>query len=213
LNAQSVVDFAVFDLMADALATQGYCILPQLLPPALTHDLYRRVARLDEQNDLERAGIGREQKHQLNENIRSDETRWLDPENSVDQAYLSHMSDFRLAMNQRLFLGLFDYEAHYAHYPSGAFYKRHVDAFKGQSSRILTTVMYLNPFWQTQDGGQLQIYDLNDDSLITSVEPEMGTFVVFLSEQFPHEVLPAKRDRYSIAGWFRVHDPLQAPMI
>lgn len=213
MNAQSVVDFAVFDLIADALTTHGYCILAQLLPPALTHDLYRRVARLDEHNDLEQAGIGREQKHQLNENIRSDETRWLDPENNVDQAYLNHMSDFRLAMNQRLFLGLFDYEAHYAHYPSGAFYKRHVDAFKGQSSRILTTVMYLNPFWQTQDGGQLQIYDLNDDSLITSVEPEMGTFVVFLSEQFPHEVLPAKRDRYSIAGWFRVHDPLQAPMI
>ncbi|MDO8827045.1 2OG-Fe(II) oxygenase [Methylophaga sp.] len=213
MNTQSVVDFAVFDLIADALATQGYCILPRLLPPELEQGLFRRVAGLDEHNDLKPAGIGREQQHQLNETIRSDETRWLDPQNSVDQAYLNHMADFRLAMNQRLFLGLFDYEAHYAHYPSGAFYKRHVDAFKGQSSRILTTVMYLNPFWQTQDGGQLQIYDINDDSLITSVEPEMGTFVVFLSEQFPHEVLPAKRDRYSIAGWFRVHDPLQAPLI
>lgn len=213
MNAQSVVDYAVFDLIADALSTHGYCILPQLLPTTLINDLYRRVARLDEYNALELAGIGREQKHQLNETIRSDETRWLDPDNNVDQTYLNHMSDFRLAMNQRLFLGLFDYEAHYAHYPSGAFYKRHVDAFKGQSNRILTTVLYLNPFWQTQDGGQLQIYDLNNDSLITSVEPELGTFVVFLSEQFPHEVLPAYRDRYSIAGWFRVHDPLQAPMI
>lgn len=213
LNAQSVVDYAVFDLIADALTTHGYCILPQLLPPALSQDLYRRVARLEEHNDLTQAGIGREQQHQLNETIRSDETRWLDPSNPIDQAYLNHMADFRLAMNQRLFLGLFDYEAHYAHYPTGAFYKRHLDAFKGESNRVLTTVMYLNPFWQTQDGGQLQIYDLQDDSLVVSVEPEMGTFVVFLSEQFPHEVLPAKRDRYSIAGWFRVQDPLQAPMI
>lgn len=213
MNAQSVVDYAVFDLIADALTTYGYCILPQLLPPALSHDLYRRVARLDEHNGLSQAGIGREQQHQLNEKIRNDETRWLDPTNRIDQAYLAHMADFRLAMNQRLFLGLFDYEAHYAHYPTGAFYKRHVDAFKGQSNRILTTVMYLNPFWQTRDGGQLQIYDINNDNLITSVEPEMGTFVVFLSEQFPHEVLPAKRDRYSIAGWFRVQDPLQAPLI
>lgn len=171
------------------------------------------MARLEEHNDLTQAGIGREQQHQLNETIRSDETRWLDPLNPIDQAYLNHMADFRLAMNQRLFLGLFDYEAHYAHYPTGAFYKRHLDAFKGESNRVLTTVMYLNPFWQTHDGGQLQIYDLQDDSLIVSVEPEMGTFVVFLSEQFPHEVLPAKRDRYSIAGWFRVQDPLQAPMI
>lgn len=33
----------------------------------------------------------------------------------------------------------------------------------------------------------------------------LGTLVVFLSEEFEHEVLPAKRDRYSIAGWFRVN--------
>lgn len=213
MNTQFVGDFAVFDLVADALIVQGYCILPQLLPPALTQDLYRRVARLDKHNDFVPAGIGREQMHQLNENIRTDETRWLDPESSIDQAYLSYMSAFRLAMNQRLFLGLFDYEAHYAHYPTEAFYKRHVDAFKGQSNRILTTVMYLNPLWQPHDGGQLQIYDHTNDNMIISVEPKIGTFVVFLSEQFPHEVLAAKRDRYSIAGWFRVQDPLQAPLI
>jgi SM-20-related protein len=29
--------------------------------------------------------------------------------------------------------------------------------------------------------------------------------VVFLSEEFPHEVLPTATDRYSIAGWFRVN--------
>jgi len=27
--------------------------------------------------------------------------------------------------------------------------------------------------------------------------------VIFLSERFPHEVLPAKKKRHSIAGWFR----------
>jgi len=29
--------------------------------------------------------------------------------------------------------------------------------------------------------------------------------VVFLSEEFPHEVLKAKRSRFSVAGWFRVN--------
>lgn len=29
--------------------------------------------------------------------------------------------------------------------------------------------------------------------------------MLFLSEEFPHEVLPASRERYSIAGWFRVN--------
>ena len=213
MNAQSVVDYAVFDLIADALTLDGYCVLPQLLPPAMTDNLYQRVTQLDTNDDLFQAGIGRENQHQLNEKIRRDETRWLDPGNDIDQTYLTHMADFRLAMNQRLFLGLFDYEAHYAHYPIGAFYKKHLDAFKGQSSRVLTTVLYLNPFWQQEDGGQLQIYNNDNGNLLYSVQPEMGTFVVFLSEQFPHEVLPAKRDSYSIAGWFRVQSSLQAPLL
>jgi len=37
------------------------------------------------------------------------------------------------------------------------------------------------------------------------VVPLFGTIVVFLSEEFPHEVLPARRDRFSVAGWFRVN--------
>ena len=38
-----------------------------------------------------------------------------------------------------------------------------------------------------------------------TVTPNFGTIVVFLSEEFPHEVLPALRDRYAIAGWFRLN--------
>jgi SM-20-related protein len=44
-----------------------------------------------------------------------------------------------------------------------------------------------------------------ENSVLLSVQPLHGTVVVFLSEEFPHEVLPASRDRYSIAGWFRVN--------
>ena len=35
------------------------------------------------------------------------------------------------------------------------------------------------------------------------VLPRGGTLVVFLSDRFPHEVLPARRERLSLAGWFR----------
>jgi len=213
LNAPLFIDPTLLDLVADQLAETGYCVLPQLLPLPLNYDLYRRVTRLDDHNALTQAGIGREQAFQVNTQIRKDETRWLNDEHPIDTAYLAAMSAFRLAMNERLFLGLFDYEAHYAHYAPGAFYKCHVDAFKGQSNRILTTVLYLNPDWHSQDGGQLVIYQPDSDAIVTTVEPELGTFVVFLSDQFPHEVLPCKQDRYSIAGWFRAHDPLQAPLI
>ena len=201
-----------YDLIADALADKGYCILPQLLAAELNMALYHRVTQLD--NDaFQRAGIGRELDFQLNSQVRRDETRWLDLSHPTDAAYIEQMAEFRLAINRRLFMGLFDYESHYAFYAPGAFYKKHFDAFKGQSNRVLTTVLYLNPEWQAEDGGQLLIYAPGSDTVIETVNPNFGTFVIFLSEQFPHEVVKSARDRYSIAGWFRLQDPLQAPTI
>ncbi|WP_438970166.1 2OG-Fe(II) oxygenase [Methylophaga sp.] len=201
-----------YDLIADDIADQGYCVLPQLLAPELNMALHRRVTKL-EPDAFQPAGIGRELEFQLQPSVRRDETRWLNDCDPTDAAYIAFMAEFRLAMNRRLFMGLFDYESHYAHYAPGAFYKRHVDAFKGQSNRVLTTVLYLNPEWQTNDGGQLLIYGADSDQVIQTVDPNFGTFVIFLSEQFPHEVVKALRDRYSIAGWFRLHDPLQAPAL
>ncbi len=201
-----------YDLIADALADKGYCILPQLLPTELNNALHRRVSGLDDE-DFSRAGIGRDKDFQLNRAIRRDQTRWLSDANPVDATYINEMAELRLQLNRRLFMGLFDYESHYAHYPPGAFYKKHMDAFKGQANRVLTTILYLNPEWQPDDGGQLLIYAPDSEDVIETVNPQFGSFVIFLSEQFPHEVVKASRDRYSIAGWFRLKDPLQAPAL
>ena len=114
------------------------------------------------------------------------------------------MEQLRVEFNRSLFMGLFDYECHLAHYPNGAFYKKHLDAFKGRSNRVLTTVFYLNPEWREEDGGQLVIYGAQGEVLET-VLPQQGRLVVFLSDRFVHEVLPSKRDRFSVTGWFRIN--------
>ncbi|MCX4187897.1 2OG-Fe(II) oxygenase [Methylophaga sp. OBS4] len=203
---------SIYDEIADKLASQGYCILPQLLPAVLTNALHRRVINMDD-DDFRQAGIGRELQFQLNQTVRQDQIRWLNQQQPVDAQYLAQMADFRLAINRRLFMGLFDYEAHYAFYAPGAFYKKHFDAFKGQSNRVLTTVLYLNQDWQAADGGQLLLYSPDGNKVIEQINPDFGSFVIFLSEQFPHEVVKSACDRYSIAGWFRLHDPLQAPSL
>lgn len=212
MKALDDINEDIFDQIADALVERGYCILPEFLSPDLTAALYRRVMNLDD-DDFQRAGIGRDMDFQVENTIRSDETRWLNEQHPVDSQFLNEMADFRLAMNRRLFLGLFDYESHYAHYAPGAFYQKHLDAFKGESNRVLTTVMYFNHDWQDEDGGELLMFHPETDEVIERVKPEYGTFVIFLSEQFPHEVVKSARDRYSIAGWFRLQDPLQAPSI
>jgi len=200
----------IYDQIADALADKGYCLLTDLLPSEITQSLYQRVSHLTS-SDYHAAGIGRQQQFHLNQTIRSDETRWLDEENATDNIYLQWMTELRNKINQRLYMGLFKYEAHYAHYEPGAFYQRHIDAFKGKSNRVLTTLLYLNPNWQESDGGELLIYSPSEDAsdeIIERILPTYGKFLVFLSDKFPHEVLRANRDRYSIAGWFHVNNPL-----
>lgn len=204
MNVPLTANTALFDEMADQLANTGLVVLPQLLPAPLTTALHNQIIQLRKQAELARAGIGRQQNFQLNSQIRRDETQWLANKNPPEQQYLQFMNLLREALNQRLFLGLFDYEAHYAHYSPGAFYKRHLDAFQGQNQRVLTTVLYLNKDWQAADGGELVIYAPGSDAMIEKVIPEMAGFVMFLSEKFPHEVLTTQRDRYSIAGWFRL---------
>jgi len=196
---------SLYDRIADALVEQGYIILPSVLPETLGHALRRRVLTLH-CGHFHRAGIGREQDHQLQRDIRRDQIRWLSDQSPVEAEYLAWMDNLRNGLNRRLFMGLFDYEAHFSHYPEGAFYRRHLDAFRGQTNRVLTTVLYLNPGWQSDLGGELLIWPEPDSNrVIERVMPQMGTLVVFLSERFPHEVLPAHADRYSIAGWFRVN--------
>lgn len=115
------------------------------------------------------------------------------------------MENLRQNLNQQLFLGLFDYESHYAIYEQGAFYKKHLDALKGKSNRVLSTVLYLNKQWCAENAGELILYAADGKTVLESIQPKCGTIIIFLSEQFPHEVLSANKTRYSIAGWFRIN--------
>ncbi|HKJ41953.1 MAG TPA: 2OG-Fe(II) oxygenase, partial [Sunxiuqinia sp.] len=59
---------------------------------------------------------------------------------------------------------------------------------------------YLNENWSKDDGGQLILYLDNQNLHIT---PKWGVTVIFKSDSIEHEVLPAKRNRYSVTGWLK----------
>ncbi len=192
----------LYDTIADALAGQGYLVLDAPLPDDLLTGLLLNLQQ--QQSSLSWAGVGRKGDYQLNNTIRSDAIQWLEPGVPVVTEFLSWMDRLREAINQRLFLGLFDYESHYAVYEPGAFYQKHRDAFRGTPGRKLSTVLYLNPQWDKAQGGELVLYDEAGENELLRVAPEYGRLVLFLSEDFPHEVLAAGARRQSIAGWFRI---------
>jgi SM-20-related protein len=206
------------DAMLDALASQGWYEWPQALSPKLCQQLLQESEAYARADKLAPAGIGRGKIHQRNGEIRRDKIRWLDGQSLAQTQFLQQMTQMKDTLNQAFFLGLFEYEAHFARYEQGDFYKKHLDSFKGRANRMVTTVVYLNPHWQADWGGELVVWprvsDLTDaaneppacsttDQPLARIWPEMGKMVVFLSEEFPHEVLPTQQPRVSIAGWFR----------
>ncbi len=197
-------DTLLYDRLAEDIARQGYSVQPNALPDELSHALLMHCHQL-QSTQFEEAGTGRGQAYLRNEFVRKDEICWIHGDSDAGRQWLQWCEQLRQALNQALFLGLFSFESHFAHYRPGDFYKRHVDAFKGQANRMLSVVVYLNPGWTQNCGGELVVYQNEQDQTGLKVTPLMGTIVAFLSEDFPHEVLPAARDRYSIAGWYRVN--------
>jgi SM-20-related protein len=190
------------------LVRQGWSVAHDFFGATLIANLRRELLDLREQDALQEAGIGRDQAHQFNARIRRDKTHWLDGSTAVQRDYLAVMEQLRMTINRELFLGLFDLEAHYALYEPGAFYRKHVDAFRGRSNRVVSVVSYLNPNWQPEDGGYLNLFGETGESSIAQVPPQAGTLVCFLSEQVPHEVTVTQQARASIAGWFRRNNSL-----
>jgi SM-20-related protein len=188
--------------MIRQLAEQGFAIVDEVLPPDQLLALQQSALRILAV-DAKLAGTGRGQDHALNAGIRQDHIVWLDASDAASAGFLAHMEQVRLLLNQQLFLGLFSYECHFACYQPGAFYRKHLDAFKGGRNRRLSTVFYLNSGWLPAAGGELLIYRSDGEVVATKVPPLANRLVLFLSEEFPHEVLPATRQRLSVTGWFR----------
>jgi SM-20-related protein len=195
----------LIDEIADALQNHGYIKLTEFLPAWLATQLQQEAERLSSIS-FKPAGIGRQNNLQLDTQIRTDSTLWLDGESMQQQAYLQCMEQLRVDLNRRLFMGLFDFECHFSHYADGDFYRRHIDAFKGRSNRILSTVFYLNANWHMKDGGELLLYADAQPSPLLIVPPLFNSCIIFLSDVFPHEVLTSHSDRYSIAGWYRLNN-------
>jgi SM-20-related protein len=103
-------------------------------------------------------------------------------------------------------MGILHKEFHFAVYPQGRFYKRHLDTFQNDQRRKLSIVLYLNKNWSATNGGELVIYkQTNNQENAISILPKFGRLVVFESQVLEHEVKPIKQGlRLSITGWLKV---------
>ena len=191
------------DGLADRLHATGWAVAPAAVDARLCADL-RAAALVEWERGRFRPGrVGRAGERRAAPETRRTAIRWLDGATPVEAEYLAVMEALRLGLNRRLFLGLFEYESHYAVYPPGAFYATHVDALRGGGNRLVSTVLFLEPDWDATAAGLLELDAPGGDGAPVAIPPEAGTLVCFLSDVFPHRVTPTRRLRVSLPGWFR----------
>jgi SM-20-related protein len=185
--------------------SKGYLIWDGFLSPdevnAVLAD-YRSI--FNKRGLFKKAGLGNQEgPRQINAEIRTDESHWLDPLHlTVPQAlFWNRLEELKSALNEYLFLGLWSLEGHYSWYPEGGFYRRHFDSFLNNNQRVMSNVLYFNPEWTDGDGGELRIHASDSEKI--DIAPIGGRLVCFLSAQVAHEVLRTHKNRLSFAGWWR----------
>lgn len=193
-------DYQIVESWLDIFEKQGWVEWKNFLSPEEAMGIRREIEMVQSTKGFRRAAIGKLDQQQVDTGQRGDFISWIDSTHPLPftRLYLDRMSELVIELNRNFYLGIQDFECHYAHYPPGSFYKKHVDRHKNGSPRRVSTVLYLNTDWLEQDGGELRIY--SDEEAFRTILPQLGTLALFLSE-LEHEVIITSRDRMSITGW------------
>jgi SM-20-related protein len=189
-----------FESIISQIIDQGYGVIDGFLSENEITELNESFLIHYQANEFKQAGISKG--HEIVKNVRGDEILWLekDKAHAIEKRFLERLEEFMSYVNYTCFLGLRSYEIHYASYPVGTFYKRHLDKFRNDSGRKLSFICYLNQNWQADNGGELVMYLPEKEEVVL---PVGGRLVVFESDKIEHEVLPANRERRSLTGWLR----------
>jgi SM-20-related protein len=194
----------------DDLHDRGWSEQDGFLSPALMHALETECMASAKNGMLAMARVGLGATSSLQPAVRGDRIQWLEAgQSEACGQFLEIIEALRTALNRELFLGLHDYEGHFAFYAPGMSYQPHLDRFRGDDSRTVTITVYLNPAWLPEHGGALRLHP--EGAATRDILPIGGRTVVFLSADMLHEVLPATRDRIAITGWFR-RRAMRAPL-
>lgn len=194
--------------LVEGLETQGWVHLEHFLTDEDSNALAKECALAWDAQAFRQARVGRGDGKAIREDIRRDHVMWLNDEapGPAVIAYHNALEQVRQAINRRLYLGLDDFEGHFAVYPPGAYYKPHLDRHQGTKDRVVTAILYLNPAWKPEDGGRLKLWTdaESQNGPVQRIEPRLGTLVAFLAGEHWHEVEESMAMRMSVTGWFRV---------
>lgn len=193
---------ASFEELISSYITNKVGISEYFLGKELCQNLANHLLLLNDSDVLKEASIGNDAKTIQNTLIRSDKIHWLDKShnNEFENEFFAKIDAFIAYLNQSCYTNISSYEFHYSLYEKGSFYRPHFDQFESDNHRQFSMISYLNPNWKPQDGGELQIFQTDNNQIIS---PTKGKTVFFKSDEIKHEVLVTNERRLSVTGWLK----------
>lgn len=192
-----------YEKVIEDLLDQQYSVVDDFFSSDEVEALRAILLAKYEEDEFKKSAIGNQFNENIIKTIRGDYISWIDEKylQRAEEIFFSKINHFTDYLNRTCFLGIQDHEFHYALYPKGTFYKRHLDTFQNDDSRKLSIVCYLNEEdWQPHYGGELVLYKEEGD---ISIYPLKGRVVIFESQIIEHEVKPVEQKRLSITGWLK----------
>ena len=192
----------------DDLHERGFAVVADWLPAESTAVLLEEALAL--QGEARTAGVGSTSSRRVDRGIRRTSALWLHPPPVTGKGRLRT----RLALS-RAIEGLREQlsssqagravplsgrltELSLLYYPTGGYYERHLDVKPRPEDdeaprREVSLVVFLDPKWQAEWGGALQLYPelgTAEPEAPVSVTPKGGTLVLMHSTRIEHEVMP-----------------------
>jgi SM-20-related protein len=206
----AAIDFdenLLYERIISDIANQQFSIVENFFSPDEVSILRTSLIEKYEEDAFKKAAIGNRTNEIIIKSIRGDVILWIDETktNTAEALFFDKINDLVRYLNRTCFLGILQKEFHYALYPTGTFYKRHIDTFQNDDRRKLSIVCYLNnEDWQPENGGELVLYlNKNDHEKEMTIYPFPGRLVIFESQSIEHEVKPVITKRLSITGWLK----------
>ena len=195
----------VFETIIEDIQKQKFSIVDGFFSAEEVVQLRDSLLEKYEADRFKKSAIGNRVNEEIHSEIRGDFILWIDQlkASPTEQLFFNKINELVEYLNRTCFLGILYKEFHYAVYPKGTFYAKHLDTFQNDDRRKLSVVCYLNEAnWPKENGGELSLY--LDTTEVLDVLPLPGRVVIFESQELEHEVKVVKAaERYSITGWLK----------
>lgn len=198
------IEIPLFETIIEDLIQQKFSVVNNFFSVEEVAELRNSLLAKYDAEKFKKSAIGNRVNEEIDKTIRGDFILWIDEKyaNEAEKMFFKKINDLIDYLNKTCFLGILHKEFHYAIYPVGTFYQRHLDTFQNDDRRKLSIVCYLNEDgWPKENGGELTIYTEKE---ALDLLPLPGRVVIFESQILEHEVKVVKAsERLSITGWLK----------